>query len=193
MKNINIFNFLTYNKDRKEYEPASPMVIDGSIVWDSKTSEALSKKFVEESKNMTISNPCSISHLTVDGWNIECDEHANVSMLKKILIDESFKENDNKTTLSSTISLPLNFLKGDNSEIIQCTNGTTDEILQHCLISATPIVEGTFINSIKLNLFKATSVDVANGFINIFDDDELRIGSRTDQYIYVLIKGKVSL
>lgn len=190
MPKINAVNLITLNEETKKYDVASPITLNKTIVWDNPKSESLYARYKELSTDFKVENPNSITRFYVDGWLIESDEYNNISLYKKVPIDSTFITNENKTKLTSVVKLPEYLLSSNSYEVIQCTNGTTDDILQHCIISANPVRSGTYINAINVSLFKTTMVDVDEGKINIFDDEVLQNGdSYSDQYIYLSIKG----
>ena len=191
MAQINAVNIISLNETTKKYDICSPITLNKTIVWDNPKSEVLETRYQGLSTDFSVENPNSLTRFYVDGWLVESDEYNNVTLHKRILIDESFTVNENKTKLSATIKLPEYLLASNSYEIIQCTNGMTEDILQHCIINATPVRSGSYINSVTVSLFKTTMVDVDKGQINIFDDEVLQNGENyTNQYMYVTVKGK---
>lgn len=190
MAQIKTINILALNEDTKKYELVSPAVLNKSIVWDNPKSEKLETRYSGLSSNFSVVDPNSITKFFVDGWLVESDEYNNITLSKKVKIDETFTVNESKTKLTAAVPLPEYLLASNSYDIIQCTNGTTEEILQHCIISAYPVLSGKYINTINVTLFKPTMVDVADGSINIFDDEELQNGDGyQNQYFYITIKG----
>lgn len=190
MAQIKTINILALNEDTKKYELVSPAVLNKSIVWDNPKSEKLETRYSGLSTNFSVVDPNSITKFFVNGWLVESDEYNNITLSKKVRIDETFTVNESKTKLTAAVPLPEYLLASNSYDIIQCTNGTTEEILQHCIISASPVLSGKYINTINVTLFKPTMVDVADGSINIFDDEELQNGNNyQNQYFYITVKG----
>lgn len=187
---IKTINILALNEDTKEYEVVSPIVLNQSIVWDNPKSEKLEARYKGISSQFSVINPNSITKFFVDGWLVESDEYNNITLSKKVKIDATFTVSENKTKLVAQVALPSYLLSSNSYDIIQCTNGTTLDILQHCVISASPIISGSYINRLNVSMFKPTMVDVDNDAINIYDDEPLQNGENyQDQYIYITVKG----
>lgn len=198
MSKIPSVNLLLWDNKNKKYVIGSYITASNSIVWDRPIIENHKKLFGPDASSFQIIEPKCTDRFYINNWMIEADEYGNVSLSKKISINDNFIKSEDGIKLIGRLELPQNLLLSSSFDVIQCTNGTSDSLLQRCLISASLEKNGLYYShlNVTMTLTSVMNTVVEDGVknVNIYENELLNEPSTyLNQNVYVTIKGNMNI